>query len=119
MIQYIVKSKQKEQNLSQKIETDGKVLFVQRILGHKEDIPGTAQWKIFTNYDFHMNPDHKGKHEAVDEECFVCDKDVYSVVFWNELIGAVEISKYTKKDQAVFLEKLHEINGDEIMRPLE
>lgn len=51
-----------------------------------------------TNYDFHTNPDHKGKNEAKDEECYMCDKEVYSIVFWNELIGAMEMTKYTNKD---------------------
>lgn len=50
-------------------------LIITRILGHKVDNKGSGQWKFFT--------------EKVNGEndCWICDRQIYSLIFWNELIG--------------------------------
>ena len=94
-------------------------MYIQRILGHKIDIPGIAQWKVCTNNDMFVNKDEMGKHSANDKECFVCDKDVYSLVFWNEAVGAIEAKKFGEGDKDFFLDSLKSINGSDLMSPLE
>ena len=39
-----------------------------RILGHKEDMPGSGQWKLI-----------KDKLE----DCWICDQEVYGMLFWD------------------------------------
>ena len=39
-----------------------------RILGHKVDMPGSGQWKLITDKR---------------EDCWVCDLEVYGLVFWD------------------------------------
>jgi len=44
-----------------------------RLLGHKQDMPGSGQWKLISS-----------RHE----ECWVCDQEVYGLVFWDDEIIA-------------------------------
>jgi len=48
--------------------TDSRMIFT-RILGHKMDMPGSGQWKLI-----------KDRHE----ECWICDQEVYGLIFWDE-----------------------------------
>jgi len=75
-------------------------LVVTRNIGHKEDIPGSGQWRMITK-DI---PGHN--------ECWVCDRHVYSLIFWNELIGIIELRKFSKEDKDFFMTRIHEINPD-------
>ena len=65
-----------------------------------------------------INHEDCGKHSALDKECFVCDKDVYSIVFWNEAVGAIEAEKFTSLDKDFFMDNLKRINGSDLMTPL-
>ena len=47
--------------------TDSRMIFT-RVLGHKDLMPGSGQWKLI-----------KDKHE----ECWVCDQEVYGLVFFD------------------------------------
>ena len=47
--------------------TDSKMIFT-RILGHKEDMPGSGQWRLIQE-----------RHE----ECWVCDQEVMGITFWD------------------------------------
>jgi hypothetical protein len=51
---------------------DEKLLIFQRMVGHKEEMPGSGQWKILTE---------KG------DQCWICDKHIYSLIFWSPSIG--------------------------------
>ena len=45
------------------------ICTITRFLGHKEEIPGSAQWRMIT--------------EEFDH-CWVCSYRKYTLVFWNE-----------------------------------
>jgi hypothetical protein len=47
-------------------------LIFDRILGHKNDVPGSGQWRQLTK---------------VNEKCWVCQDHVYSLIFWSKKIG--------------------------------
>lgn len=47
--------------------SDSRLIFT-RILGHKYDLPGSGQWKMITDKQ---------------EECWLCDLEVYGLVFWD------------------------------------
>ena len=49
---------------------DDRMIFT-RVLGHKLDMPGSGQWKLI-----------KDKRE----ECWVCDQEVYGLVFWDPAV---------------------------------
>ena len=45
----------------------GRMIFT-RILGHKWDMPGSGQWKLISD---------------MSEECWICEQEVYGLVFWD------------------------------------
>jgi hypothetical protein len=55
-----------------------------RQLGHKFEIPGSGQWKMFTD-----------KENAL-HTCWVCDQWIYSLVFWSPSIGVKNACDYKK-----------------------
>ncbi len=61
--------------------TDSRMIFT-RVLGHKQDMPGSGQWKLI-----------KDKHE----ECWVCDQEVYGLVFWDADMIAEKAYMSTKR----------------------
>ena len=63
-----------------------KNLIITRNLGHKIDIPGSGQWRLMTD-------NNKGDHD-----CWICDKQIYSLIFWNELIGYWEMDALERED---------------------
>lgn len=69
-------------------------LVISRNLGHKEDMPGSGQFHVHTSKVLHNN------------NCWVCDKKIYSMIFWNQLVGAVELRKFTKADADWFVAKI-------------
>ena len=48
-------------------------MSIKRVLGHKLDIPGAAQWRFIKKLDI--------------SDCWNCSNWVYSLVFWSEQIG--------------------------------
>ena len=40
---------------------------IARKLGHKSDLPGSAQWRLF---------------DDGEEKCFYCENHIYTLVFW-------------------------------------
>lgn len=56
------------------IKMGGLDLLITRKLNHKIDLPGEAQWVLseFSN----------------ESHCFVCNHSIYTLIFWNEQIGA-------------------------------
>jgi len=75
-------------------------MIISRNLGHKEEIPGSGQWRVIT-------ADLPGYNE-----CWVCDRTIYSLIFWNQLIGTVELRKFTKADEDFFISKIKEASAD-------
>ena len=60
LMQYIQKGKQREQNLTQNVEQNRKTLIISRWMNHKKEIPGSGQWRIYSNIsDFSVGG---GKH---------------------------------------------------------
>lgn len=53
---------------------DESTLIFQRWLGHKEEMPGSGQWRMLT---------------ALGDNCWVCDKWTYSLIFWSQTVGNV------------------------------
>ena len=47
----------------------------------------TGQWEMVTG------------ETKRDNECWVCDRQVYTLIFWNELIGAAEMSNFSMEDK--------------------
>lgn len=75
-------------------------LVISRSLGHKEDMPGSGQFHVYTSKVSNNN------------NCWVCDKKVYSMIFWNQLVGAVELRKFTVADSDWFVAKIQKLNPD-------
>ena len=76
-----------------------KMLLVTRKLGHKEDIPGSGRWQVYTCR-------HHGQ-----SDCWICDRQIYSMVFWNEKIGDIEMLKYKDDDLQFIIQHLQRINS--------
>ena len=45
-------------------------------------------------------------------ECWVCDRKVYSIIFWNEMVGLVELRKFSQNDKEWFINRIDEFNPD-------
>ena len=69
-----------------------------RKLGHKDDIPGAGQWNVFTE-------SHKGQNN-----CWLCDHQVYSMIFWNQEIGEVHLNNIECDDLDFIVSHLEQIN---------
>lgn len=91
-LQFIQKQKELEQNCNEIVDPNNKKLILTRFLGHKFDIPGSGRWKVFL--DCHLNWN----------DCWHCDKHIYSVIFWNELIGNIQMAKYRPEDKQFIVE---------------
>ena len=96
LLQHIQKGKLREQNPTQNIEPERRNLVVTRKLGHKSDIPGSGQWVVHTNVLDIENPGSPSVKPC--QECWICDQHIYSIVFWNEYIGSVNISNYNQEE---------------------
>lgn len=44
-----------------------------RQLGHKSELPGAGQWCMLSRYK--------------TEQCWVCDKHIYTILFWSPHLG--------------------------------
>ena len=67
-------------------------------MGHKYDIPGSRQWKIITDGQY---------------ECWVCSREIYSIIFWSPSIGKA-LQKRTPADDASYIKtRIKQINADE------
>ena len=75
-----------EHNIPQNLDAEGSTLIITRMLGHKEEMPGSGRWRVITKENIGQN------------ECWVCDRKIYSLIFWNELIGNIELRKFTFED---------------------
>jgi hypothetical protein len=81
---------------------------LQRILGFDEHlivqpppefintfkIPKPSQWKIITSNQ---------------KKCWVCEKNIYSLLIWNEKIGNIKNLKVTKKSKKIILNTIKRI----------
>ena len=52
-------------------------LIFQRMLGHKEEMPGSGQWYESSKNAVACKPHYKN-------ECWMCEGHVYSVLFWSK-----------------------------------
>ena len=63
-------------------------LVLQRVLGHKEDIPGLAQWTVHSSA---ARYEDKSSTEAgrlrPDCKCWICGKKTFTLIFWSRKIG--------------------------------
>jgi len=65
-------------------------------------MPGSGQWRMIDN-------------DAQD--CWICDRAVYSLIFWNEEIGQFLLSKVdqisnNKADQQYLVTKIEELKSE-------
>lgn len=93
--------KRNEINPSADLNPDKKTLIFTRQLGHKIDIPGSGQWKIQTQPRMMENP------------CWVCDRHIYSIILWNEMIGAAQMARFESKDKKFIIQQVKQINLSE------
>ena len=63
-----------------KEEGNGAKLIFERQLGHKLDLPGAAQWRLL---------------DRQDQDCWVCDKSSYTLVFWSREVGSQDEDSIT------------------------
>jgi len=47
-----------------------------------------------------------------EEDCWVCDRVVYSLIFWNEEIGQFLVSKVDQADQEYLVTKIEEFKSE-------
>ena len=52
-------------------------------------MPGSGQWRMITNETYGVQGDF---------ECWVCDKQIYTLIFWNEMIGFHQNKNFSQKD---------------------
>ena len=56
------------------MKTGGLDLLITRKLNHKVDLPGEGQWLL--------------SEVSNEQHCWVCNHSIYTLIFWNEQIGA-------------------------------
>lgn len=66
-----------------RVADDRKLEFI-RQLGHKYDIPGSAQWHLHRDKENHT------------EDCWICGQWTYSLMFWSQSIGEAQGQDYKK-----------------------
>ena len=57
---------------------DGGKMIIQRQLGHKELMPGSAQWGVYTE---------------LKDECWICNHSVMTLFVWTPRIGLIACEK--------------------------
>lgn len=98
-IKILNNQKKAEQPIDLIDSNDLEQLIFSRYLGHKDDIPGSGQWK--------MIDDNQG-------DCWICDREIYSIIFWNRIIGTMQIRKISAADQQYLIEEVNDINHNEM-----
>ena len=56
-------------------EIEKNILVISRLIGHKDDMPGSGRWNFFQQSIKETN------------DCWICDKQIYTLIFWNQLVG--------------------------------
>ena len=69
-------------------------------MGHKEDMPGAGQWRMITKQPTNTNL------------CWICDKQIYSLVFWNEYVGQYQAGEFSRDDRNFIAKNIERINKD-------
>lgn len=63
-------------------------LVLQRILGHKQEIPGLAQWTVHASQArFKEDPETEHNRLQSDCKCWICGKKTFTLIFWSRKIG--------------------------------
>lgn len=75
-------------------------------------MPGSAQWKLYSNID---DLDYSDLSHGSQNDCWVCDQHIYSLIFWNELIGKQEELPFDVSDQLEKLNDFSKFQGPVIM----
>ena len=97
-LQFIQRQKKLEQAYEEADATSS-VLLISRKLGHKDDIPGSGRWKVFT------------ERKIGENDCYICDRQIYSIVFWSEPIGSIHLKMFEKDDVQFLIDHVKKING--------
>lgn len=98
LIKKLTFQKRNEQIIHNSIAVEKDMLVFTRQTGHKVDIPGAGQWKMIDHQD------------TGDQACWVCDKQNYTLIFWNELIGASQAPFISLKDRNFIIKKVKSFN---------
>ena len=96
MLQAIKKEKFRFQNLPQNAQAERITLVMSRKLGHDVEMPGARQWRIFSNID---DMDYSEDRHGNQNDCWVCDHQVYSLIFWDEMIALNELVEVDVQSQ--------------------
>jgi hypothetical protein len=60
-------------------------------MGHQFEIPGSENWQLFTQ---------------ATHECWVCDKKIYTFVFWSETHGTHYMIDLTEDEKRAVCERI-------------
>jgi len=58
-------------------------------------MPGACQWKMI---------------DEAHEDCWICDREVYTLIFWSPVIGRFEMKKVSEADQTFIIKNIDEFN---------
>ena len=79
-----------------KEEGNNTKLIFERQLGHKLDLPGAAQWRQL---------------DRADQECWICDKASYCLVFWSKRTGAQDEDSITVAQEENLVSQIERANN--------
>ena len=71
----MLKNKRGQSNRQEVEDDPSEMLIFTRYLGHKIEMPGSGQWRMISTSNDEQ------------ERCWVCNKEVYSLVFWSREFG--------------------------------
>lgn len=72
-------------------------LIFSRKLGHKAEMPGSGQWRMFSDGD---------------ERCWCCDRHIYTLVFWSLEHGWNEVNSINPFQEENIVQQIERANND-------
>ena len=48
--------------------------------------------------------------DEAHEDCWICDREVYTLIFWSPIIGRLEMRKVSAADQTFIIKNIDEFN---------
>ena len=68
------------------------------MIGRKRDLPGLGQWRVIT------------EQPPGENDCWICDRQVYSLIFWNVLLGKAVQMQVPEDDKDYILDQIREFD---------
>ena len=66
------------------VKSSAKDMSIYRVMGHKQDMPGSGQWRMQTNSD--------------EKQCWVCNGTIYNLIFWTRGVGKYHVQQRSQID---------------------